>query len=63
MTDRIDDWFRHFQKKKVKIKDALEEMESIPVKTFVAFDPGGYFIEFDRFLEDSKNTRIRELLR
>ena len=63
LTDRIDGWFRHFQAKKVKIKDVLEEMESIPVKAFVAFDPGGYIIEFDRFLENPENKRIRELLR
>ncbi len=63
LTDRIDDWYRRFQAHNVKIKDALEEMESIPVKAFVALDPGEYFIEFDQFLEDTKNNRIRELLR
>jgi catechol 2,3-dioxygenase-like lactoylglutathione lyase family enzyme len=63
LTDQIDAWYSHFQAKKVKIKDDLEEMESIPVKAFVAYDPGEYFIEFDFFLEDSKNQRIRELLR
>jgi len=63
LTDQIDAWYTHFQAKKVKIKDNLEEMESIPVKAFVAFDPGEYFLEFDFFLEDPKNQRIRELLR
>ena len=63
LTDQIDDWYRHFKAKKVKIKDVIEEMGSIPVKTFVAFDPGGYFLEFDHFLEDPKNQRIQELLR
>ncbi|UCE40069.1 MAG: VOC family protein [Candidatus Aminicenantes bacterium] len=63
LTDQIDDWYRHFQTKKVNIKDALEEAGSIPVKAFVAFDSGGYFIEFDHFLEDIKNQRIRKLLR
>jgi len=63
LTDEIDAWYGHFQAKKVKIKDMLEEMKSIPVKAFVAFDPGEYFIEFDHFLEDPKNRRIRELLR
>ncbi len=63
LTDRIDDWYRHFLTKKVKIKDALEEMQSIPVKAFVALDSGEYFLEFDYFLEDPKNQRIRELLR
>ena len=63
LTDEIDAWYGHFQAKKVKIKVMLEEMKSIPVKAFVAFDPGEYFIEFDHFLEDPKNRRIRELLR
>lgn len=63
LTDKIDDWHAHFHAKKVKIKDALEEMESIPVKAFVAFDPGEYFIEFDHFFENPKNQRILELLR
>ena len=63
LTDRIDDWHAHFQTKRLKIRDELEEMESIPVKAFVALDPGGYFLEFDHFLEHPKNHRIRELLR
>ena len=63
LTERIDDWFAHLQAKNTRIKDALEEMERIPVKAFVALDPGEYFIEFDHFLEDPKNQRIRELLR
>jgi catechol 2,3-dioxygenase-like lactoylglutathione lyase family enzyme len=63
LTKQIDEWYDHLQAKKVKIKDSLEEAESIPVKAFVAFDPGNYFLEFDNFLEDPKNQRIRELLR
>jgi hypothetical protein len=63
LTDRIDDWYAHLQAKNTRIKDELEEMESIPVKAFVALDPGEYFLEFDHFLESPKNQRIRELLR
>ena len=46
----------------MKIKDPLENLESIPVKAFVAYDPAGYYIEFDQFLKDPKNKRILELL-
>ena len=63
LTDEIDDWYTRFQAKKVKIKDTLENLESIPVKAFVAYDPAGYYLEFDKFLEDLKNRRILELLR
>ena len=63
LTDQIEEWYEHLKKKGVNIKDPLEEMESIPVRAFVAYDPAGYFIEFDQFLPDPKNQRILELLR
>jgi len=63
LTDQIDEWYKRFQEKKVKIRDSLENLESIPVKAFVAIDPAGYYIEFDLFLKDPKNQRILELLR
>jgi catechol 2,3-dioxygenase-like lactoylglutathione lyase family enzyme len=63
LTDQIDSWYGHFEAKKVMIKDVLEEGKSIPVKTFVALDPANYFLEFDHFLGDPRNNRIRELLR
>jgi catechol 2,3-dioxygenase-like lactoylglutathione lyase family enzyme len=63
LTDQMEKWYAHFLAKKVKIKEALEEAESIPVKAFVALDPGEYFLEFDHFLEHPRNQRIRELLR
>jgi catechol 2,3-dioxygenase-like lactoylglutathione lyase family enzyme len=62
LTDQIDEWYTHLQAKGVKIRDSLEALESIPVKAFVAYDPAGYFIEFDRFLKDPKNQRILQLL-
>jgi catechol 2,3-dioxygenase-like lactoylglutathione lyase family enzyme len=63
LTDQIDEWYTQLQAKKVNIKNPLENLESIPVKAFVAYDPAGYYIEFDHFLEDPKNKRILELLR
>ncbi len=62
LTDRIDEWYAHLQKKGIKIKDSLEALESIPVKAFVAYDPAEYFIEFDQFLTDPRNQRILQLL-
>ena len=63
LTDKIDEWYTQLQTKRVKLKDPLESLESIPVKAFVAYDPASYYIEFDQFLEDPKNKRILELLR
>lgn len=57
-TDRIDEWYTRLQERGVRIKDALEDSSSIPVRAFVAYDPAGYFIEFDRFLEDPRNEKL-----
>lgn len=62
LTDRIDEWYAEFTGKGLRIKDPVETMESIPVRAFVTYDSGGYYLEFDRFLEDDRNIRIRELL-
>jgi hypothetical protein len=62
LTDQIDEWYTDFTEKGLRIKDPLETVESIPVRAFVTYDSGGYFLEFDRFLEDERNARIRELL-
>ncbi len=61
-TDQIDEWYARFLEKDVAIKDPLEDASGIPVRAFVGFDPAGYFIEFDTFLEDPRNTKILEYL-
>ena len=61
-TDQIDEWYARFLEKDVSIKDPLEDSSSIPVRAFVGYDPAGYFIEFDTFLEDPRNTKILEYL-
>jgi catechol 2,3-dioxygenase-like lactoylglutathione lyase family enzyme len=62
-TDRIEDWYGRFLEMGVPIKDPLEDSSSIPVRAFVGLDPAGYFVEFDTFLEDPRNTKILEHLR
>ncbi|NOR14220.1 MAG: hypothetical protein GQ544_00800 [Candidatus Aminicenantes bacterium] len=62
LTDQIDAWYERFQEKGVEIKDPLEDVQTIPVRAFVGYDPAGYYIEFDTFLEDPKNRRIQEIL-
>lgn len=62
LTDQIDEWYAEFIGKDLRVKDPLETMESFPVRAFVTYDSGGYFLEFDRFLDDERNVRIRELL-
>ncbi len=58
LTDDIDAWYARAQKHNLIIRDPLEDAASIPVRAFVAYDPAGYFLEFDRFLSDPRNDRI-----
>jgi predicted enzyme related to lactoylglutathione lyase len=58
LTDEIDAWYGRFKEHGLDIKDPLEDATSIPVRAFVAYDTGGYFLEFDRFLQDPRNDRI-----
>lgn len=62
-TDQIDAWYAHFLSMGIRIKDPLEDSASIPVRAFVGYDPAGYYIEFDLFLEDPRNSRILDTLR
>jgi len=62
ISSRIEQWFAHFTQKDLKFRDLLEEQSSFPVKTFVLYDSGGYFLEFDHFIDDEKNKKIRSYL-
>lgn len=63
LTLHVEAWYARLSSKGMTIKDPLEDSESIPVRAFVGFDPAGYYIEFDTFLEDPRNVRIREVLK
>jgi len=45
-----------------EMKEVLSDGESIPVRAFVTYDIAGYFLEFDWFYEDDKNTKISDYL-
>ena len=38
------------------------QIESDSVRVFVGYDPGGYYLEFDTFLEHERNAELLELL-
>jgi len=62
ISPQIEKWFTKLKRKKLEIRDSLEDQANFPVRTFVIYDTGGYFLEFDWFLEDGKNTEILKFL-
>jgi catechol 2,3-dioxygenase-like lactoylglutathione lyase family enzyme len=64
-TDDVDGWFAHLQGHEsfeFRNPEVLEE-DRAGVRVFVGYDPEGYFLEFDTFLETEANQELVELLR
>ncbi len=64
LTDSIEGWFDHMQQQD-GFEFRTEELgdESGRVRTFVGYDPSGYFLEWDEFLDQPGNERLIQVLR
>ncbi len=63
-TDDVDGWFDHMRQQD-RFEFRTDEIgdESGRVRVFVGYDPGGYFLEWDTFLESEEDERLLRLLR
>ena len=59
LTDDIESWFSHMQNQD-GFEFRTEELgdESGRVRTFVGYDPGGYYLEWDEFLDRDGNEKL-----
>ena len=62
VTQEIDLWYQYLKSQGVEIRNPLKDASRHPTRGFVAYDPAGYFLEFERFLEHSQNTLLLEQL-
>lgn len=62
VTEQIDEWYRYLQSKGVTIRDPIGNATRHPTRGFVALDPEGYFLEFERFLEHEQNAKLLAIL-
>ena len=64
LTNDIEGWFSRMQGQE-SFEFRTEELgdESGRVRTFVGYDPGGYFLEWDTFLDRPGNEEFMALLR
>lgn len=63
ITESIDAWYDHLVARGVAIHRPLADATRHPTRGFVALDPEGYFLEFERFLDHPQNARLLEALR
>jgi predicted enzyme related to lactoylglutathione lyase len=62
-TDDIDSWFARLSAwGGIQFREAAVSGEEGFVRTFVAYDPEGYFLEWDTFLELDVNQRLLAIL-
>lgn len=62
-TEDVDGWLDRVQTLGVELRTGEIGMESDRVRTLVGYDPDGYFLEWDTFLERDGNERLLELMR
>jgi lactoylglutathione lyase len=62
VTKEIDAWHDYLVSKGVKLRGPVRDATRHPTRGFVAYDPEGYFLEFERFLDHPQNSKLLEAL-
>jgi predicted enzyme related to lactoylglutathione lyase len=62
LTDRIDDWFRHASEQAAFELRSEKIEETDRYRAFVGYDPEGYYLEFDTFLDHADNEELLQAL-
>jgi catechol 2,3-dioxygenase-like lactoylglutathione lyase family enzyme len=63
VTEQVDAWYEYLVSKGVKMRGPVRDATRHPTRGFVAMDPEGYFLEFERFLDHPQNVKLLEALR
>jgi predicted enzyme related to lactoylglutathione lyase len=63
VTEQIDEWYAYLQSKGVKMRGPVGDATRHPTRGFVAYDPEGYYLEFERFLDHPQNTRLLDAVK
>jgi cyclophilin family peptidyl-prolyl cis-trans isomerase/catechol 2,3-dioxygenase-like lactoylglutathione lyase family enzyme len=62
VTDEVDGWYDYLKSKGLKMRSELKDAARHPTRGFVAVDPEGHLLEFERFLDHPQNTRLHGAL-
>jgi len=58
VTDEVDGWYAYLKAAGLAMRSELKDASRHPTRGFVAVDPEGYLLEFERFLDDPQNSRL-----
>lgn len=62
LTDQLDEWYEYLEGENVETKFEYDPVQGRPHHGFVALDPEGYYLEFERFNEHPENEYFIPLL-
>jgi len=62
ITDQLDAWYAYLVEQGVEMRYEFNPTEGRPHDGFVAYDPEGYYLEFERFNEHPENELLMPLL-
>jgi len=62
VTDQLDEWYAYLKDLDVEMKHPFNPKEGSPHDGFVALDPEGYLLEFERFNEHPENEQFIPIL-
>ena len=62
ITEEIDEWYQYLDVQGVGMHRPLADATRHPTRGFVAYDPEGYYLEFETFLQHEQNRELREQL-
>lgn len=62
VTDEVEGWYAYLQERGVFVRHPLKSDSAGAHEGFVALDPEGYFLEFERFNPHPENERLLPLL-
>ena len=63
VTEQVEDWYQHLSAAGVPLRGDLRVESGRAHDGFVAIDPEGYFLEFERFNEHAENEQLIPMLR
>ena len=62
VTEQVDAWYEYLVSRGVQVRGPVRDGTRQPTRGFVAIDPEGYFLEFERFLDHPQNARLLQAL-
>lgn len=62
ITQEIDDWYHYLVEQGVEMRGEVKNATRHDTRGFVAYDPEGYFLEFETFLVGEENEKLNAAL-